>query len=268
MIVVLTLILAYVATVALAWGMQRRLIYPAPPGARDPALPGGSLLRIAGPSGSTVFALHVPAPPGSTTVVHLHGNAEQLADLSWLADQLRTRALGFFAVEYPGYGLAGAGAPSEQAIDAAAEAALRHLQGSLRVPNENILLLGQSLGSGPAVEMARRGYGARLVLLSPFTSISDVGARTFPFLPVRLLVRDRFDNAAKAPSIQLPVLIIHGTSDEVIPFDMGVRLSSLFPRAQLRRLEGAHHNDVFDWEQGTALNEIAAFAQHAPASSR
>jgi pimeloyl-ACP methyl ester carboxylesterase len=230
-------------------------------------VPGGLLLRIPGPSGSTVVALHVPAPPGSMTVVHLHGNAEQLADLSWLASQLRTRALGFFAVEYPGYGLAATGAPSEEAIDAAVEAALLHLRGPLGVPNENILLLGQSLGSGPAVEMVRRGYGARLVLVSPYTSIPEVGARSFPFLPVRLLVRDRFDSASKASAISLPVLIIHGTRDEVIPFDMGERLSSLFPRARLRRLEGAHHNDMFDWEQGVALDEIAAFAQQAPASS-
>jgi alpha-beta hydrolase superfamily lysophospholipase len=261
MLIVFALVVGYLAIVALGWGMQRRLIYPAPPGARVPELPGGSLLRIADGSGSTVFALHLPASPASPTVVHFHGNGEQIADLSWLASQLGTRGLGFFAVEYPGYGLASSGAPSEASIESAAETALRHLQSSLGVPNREIVLLGQSLGSGPAVEMARRGHGARLVLVSPYTSIPDVGARSFPFLPVRLLVRDRFDNASKAAAIAHPVLVVHGTRDEVIPFDMGERLSRLFPRARLRRLEGAHHNDIFTSEHGVALKEIADFAR-------
>ena len=168
--------------------------------------------------------------------------------------------LGFYAVEYPGYGLAAVGqGPSEKGIYAAAERALAHLHEELGVPRERTVLQGQSLGSGVAVEMAKRGLGTRLVLITPYTSIVEVGARIFPWLPASLLVRDPFDSAAKAPELKLPVLIVHGTRDEVIPVDMGQRLGTLFPNATTRILEGRRHNDVLD--QPAILQELVRFAR-------
>ena len=245
--------LLVIAAVALTYGVlcllvfrfQRSLLFPVPPGAREPRMPGATLLRIPGPEGSTVYVLHVPAPPGAPTVVHFHGNGDQLADQAPVVRRFQDAGLGIYVMEYPGYGLAADKGPSEQGIYAAAEAALAHLHGPLGVPNERTVLQGQSLGSGVAVEMARRGHGARLVLLTPYTSIGDMGARIFPWLPARLLVRDRFDSAAKAPEVKLPVLIVHGTRDEVIPVDMGQTLGRLFPRATVHLVEGATHNDVF-----------------------
>jgi uncharacterized protein len=76
----LTLMLCYLALCGLVFFNQRRLVFPVPAGAREPELPGSALLRIPGPEGTPVFALHVPAPPGAPTVVHFHGNGEQLAD--------------------------------------------------------------------------------------------------------------------------------------------------------------------------------------------
>jgi len=105
------------------------------------------------------------------------------------------------------------------------------------------VLLGQSLGTGVATEMARRGSGARLILISPFTSVPEMARFRIPFFPASL-VRHRFDNKAKAAGITLPVLIIHGTEDEVVPFAMGERLVSLFPHAQLAPIRGGQHNDL------------------------
>ena len=260
-LVLATLVIAYVGLCVLVFLNQRQLVFPVPPGAREPALPGASLLRIPGPEGSTVYALHVPAPDGAPTVVHFHGNGEQLADGStWLAQRFQDAGLGFYAVEYPGYGLAAVGqGPSEKGIYAAAERALAHLHGELGVPRERTVLQGQSLGSGVAVEMAKRGLGTRLVLITPYTSIVEVGARIFPWLPARLLVRDPFDSAAKAPELKLPVLIVHGTRDEVIPVDMGQRLGTLFPNATTRILEGKSHNDVLD--RPDILQELVRFAR-------
>ncbi|MDC0712013.1 alpha/beta hydrolase [Stigmatella sp. ncwal1] len=249
---------AYGLLGGLVFFQQRRFLFPAPPGAREPSLPGATLLRLPGPEGSTVYALHVPAPAGAPTVVHFHGNGEQLADAEWLAQQVQESGLGFYAVEYPGYGLARGREPSEQGLYAAAEVALEHLHRELGVARERTVLQGQSLGSGVAVEMARRGQGARLVLITPYTSIPDVGARLFPWLPVRLLVRDAFDSASKAPGLALPVFILHGTRDEVIPVDMGVRLGTLFPQATVRLREGMHHNDVLS--EPVALAELLRFA--------
>ena len=260
LLVLATLVILYVGLCVLVFLNQRQLVFPIPPGAREPALPGATLLRIPGPEGSTVYALHVPAPEGAPTVVHFHGNGEQLADGStWLAQRFQEAGLGFYAVEYPGYGLAAQQGPSETGIYAAAETALEHLHQKLDVPRQRTVLQGQSLGSGVAVEMAKRGHGSRLVLITPYTSIVDLGARLFSWLPASLLVRDPFDSAAKAPGLKLPVLIVHGTRDEVIPVDMGQTLGTLFPNATVRLLQGKRHNDVLD--QPAVLQELMEFAR-------
>ncbi|PTL85619.1 alpha/beta hydrolase [Vitiosangium sp. GDMCC 1.1324] len=259
LLVLATLVIAYVGLCVLVFFNQRQIVFPVPPGAREPKLPGAEFLRIPGPEGSTVFALYVPSPEGAPMVVHFHGNGEQLADSAWLAQRFQEAGLGFFAVEYPGYGLAAEQGPSETGIYAAAQTALEHLHNTLGVPRERTVLQGQSLGSGVAVEMAKRGHGSRLVLISPYTSIVEMGARVFPWLPASLLVRDRFDSAAKAPGLKLPVLIVHGTRDEVIPVDMGQRLGTLFPNASLRILEGKGHNDVLDGP--ATLQELMRFAR-------
>jgi hypothetical protein len=247
----------YLGLCLLVFFSQRSMLYPAPPGAREPRLHGATLLRVPGPEGSTVFALHVPAPAGAPTVVHFHGNGEQLADSGWLAQRFQEAGLGFYAVEYPGYGLAKGRGPTEEGLYASSEAALKHLHQGLGVPREQVVLQGQSLGSGVAVEMARRGYGARLILVSPYTSMVDMGAVLFPWLPVKLLARDRFDTVSKAPQVGLPVLIIHGVQDELIPVAMGQRLGTVFPRASVFLVEGAGHNDVYD--RAPVLQEVMRF---------
>lgn len=159
--------------------------------------------------------------------------------------------MSFVAVEYPGYPGA-AGAPSEDSLVEATEAALQHLIGSLRVDRSRLVLEGQSVGTGVAVTMASRGWGTRLVLLSPYTSLPAVAAKAFPFLPTSLLMRDRFDSASKAPGLKLPTLIIHGTKDEVIPFELGESLSKAIPGAKFVPGTGAGHNDLFDREETLA----------------
>jgi pimeloyl-ACP methyl ester carboxylesterase len=130
------------------------------------------------------------------------------------------------------------------------------------VPVEKTTLMGQSLGSGVAAEMARRGLGARLVLLSPYTSIPEVAARVVPILPGRLLVRDRFATAEKAPEIRVPTLIVHGEKDELIPVAMGRELGRRFPQVTVEVIAEAHHNDLFAPPHGAELvARIAAFAR-------
>ncbi|QRN93074.1 alpha/beta hydrolase [Archangium violaceum] len=259
LMLLVTLVIGYVGLCVLVFLNQRHILFPAPPGAREPELPGASLLRISGPEGSTAYAFHVPAPEGAPTVVHFHGNGEQLADVEWLAQHYQEAGLGFYAVEFPGYGLATEQGPSEEGSYAAAETALEYLHRELGVPRERTVLQGQSLGSGVAVEMAKRGHGVRLVLITPYTSIVDMGAKVFPWLPVRLLARDRFDSASKAPELKLPVLIVHGTRDEIIPTDMGRRMGTLFPNATVRLIEGRRHNDILGLPD--TLHELTEFSR-------
>lgn len=254
---------AYVGVTALAYLGQRSVLFPAPRQAVAPALePGeGRIERIARDDGSEVYAFYMPpADDEQPVIVHFHGNGEQLADLVPLARALAASGAGVLAVEYPGYGLAEARSPCEAALYADADAALHHLEDQLGIPRERTVLQGQSLGSGVAVEMARRGYGHRLVLISPFTSVVDMAARVAPLLPTRWLVRDAFDNAAKVPSLELPALVIHGTRDELIPIEMGRRIAAALPDGQLIEIAGAGHNDLFVRDGDTIIQLLTAFA--------
>ena len=204
--------------------------------------------------------MHAPGPPGTPTLVHFHGNGEDLAGQAWLVSDLRRAGLGVCAVEYPGYGLARGQPIDESSIYAAAEASLRFLiEGG--VPRESIVLQGQSLGTGVAIEMARRGYGARLILISPYTSIVDMATLLMPFLPVRYLVRDRYESERKAAALALRALVIHGTNDEVIPLRMGRRIAELLRDAEFIAVPGGRHNDLFDNDQVDVLAKIVAFAR-------
>jgi pimeloyl-ACP methyl ester carboxylesterase len=251
---------AYAAAVGLGVALERRLMFPAPREPVEPDARGGRLLRFAGGAGRTVHALYAPAPPDSPVLVHFHGNGEMLSHLVGISSALRSRGVGFFAPEYPGYGLSSGESVSERAIYEDAEAALVHLRDVEGVARDRIVLVGQSLGTGVAMEMATRGHGSRLILISPYTSMADMARRLVPFLPADLIVRDRFDNAAKAPGVSLSTLVIHGKDDELIPVSMGETLARLFRNAELEVLPGVHHNDV--WTAAASLpSRVAAFAR-------
>jgi pimeloyl-ACP methyl ester carboxylesterase len=224
----------FVAALVVARGCsQTAVIFPAPPQGREPAYPD----NLVQTPGATFLYFE-----GKKVVAYFHGNGEDLADSVPMISLLRSLGMGVLAVEYPGYGIAD-GSPSERGAYAAAESALLWLRAEREIGPERVVLLGQSLGTGVASEMAKRGFGARLVLISPFTSVTEMARRTFPLFPASF-VRHPFDTEAKAPAIALPVLIIHGTEDEVVPFAMGERLASSFPHAQLIPIAGGQHNDL------------------------
>lgn len=261
MVLVAISLSAYAAFALLVYLGQRRILFPAPVRGQTPVMEDTKLTEIVSASGRKVHALYAAAPPGAVTVVHFHGNGEELADVVPLAWSFRRAGVGFYAVEYPGYGLSRDYVPAEDALYADSEAALWHLTNGLGVPTSEVVLQGQSLGAGVAVEMAKRGHGARLILISPFTSVPDMAAAMVPLLPVRFLVHDRFANLDKARSLTLPVLVVHGVDDEVVPFEMGERLSRAFPNATLYKVQGGHHNDLFVKDGRIIVDRIAEFAK-------
>jgi hypothetical protein len=139
-----------------------------------------------------------------------------------------------------------------------AEAAIAWLA-SQGVTNDKLHVFGWSLGSGVAAEMAYRGHGSRLVLISPFTSITNMGKRFAPFLPVSLLMTHRLDTIGKAPSIRQHALVIHGDADELIPFEMGEKVATALPNAKLIRVERGHHADMFWPGSGASPNAAELF---------
>jgi alpha-beta hydrolase superfamily lysophospholipase len=260
-IVLVSLVVGYALLILGAFAGQGRLIYPRRGDGDTPELTGARLETLASKTGRKVFALYAPASNGAPVLVHFHGNGEELADLVDFVALFQARGIGVLAVEYPGYGLSRDHEPNEGSIYEDAEVALRHLIDEMGVSRERIVLSGQSLGSGVAVEMACRGLGARLLLFSPYTSMVDMADHYLPILPNRWLVRDRFDNGKKAPRIALPVLVVHGTADEVIPVAFGKKLAGAFPAARFLALEHGRHNDLFLRGGASLVDEVTTFCR-------
>jgi len=248
-----TIAVLYVLLCAFVFAVQRHIVFPAPQTARRPS-PAGELLDVE--SGTLLF-YRAPAD-GGRVVVYFHGNGEQIADTAWLADFFGRSGIGFASIEYPGYGLAAAkGTPSEAALVDAAERGLRYVIDQKKVAADKIVLMGQSLGTGVAMAMAERKFGSRVVLFCPFTSLPEVGARVFPFLPARLLMRDRFDSISRAPNVNVPVLVLHGSADELIPVELGRNLAARLVNGKFVEIEGGHHNDL--WLFSEVEREVLEF---------
>jgi fermentation-respiration switch protein FrsA (DUF1100 family) len=162
-------------------------------------------------------------------------------------------------VEYRGYGLSRGAEPSEEGLYDDAEAALDGLA-ARGVGPDRVVLWGTSLGTGVAAEMARRGRGAALVLVTPYTSLPDVVTDVVPLLPAGLLLPQRFDTLGKTAQIRVPTLVIHGDADEIVPFWMGTRLASAIPGARLLRVAGGRHGDLFLRDRERLLAAISALS--------
>ena len=146
--------------------------------------------------------------------------------------------------DYPGYGRSH-GSPSEAGCYAAADAAYDWLAQVQQIAPENLLLLGRSLGTAVAVDLASRRPHRALLLISPFTSVPDVAHHLCPVLPTRTLMRNRFDSLARIGACPQPLLVFHGTADNVVPFALGQQLFAA-ARAPKRfvRVEGAGHRNA------------------------
>jgi pimeloyl-ACP methyl ester carboxylesterase len=243
-IVIGTIVVSYLALCLLARLVYPRLLFPAP---RVDAVPQDLVTRmIEMPQeiGGATRALHWPAKSEARTVVFFHGNGESMFDEVPLAEALAERGLGVMLVEYRGYGITYGDPPSEAAMYADAAAALDWLAAK-GVGRERVVLWGFSLGTGVAAEMARRDRAARLVLVAPYTSITDMGRRFAPFLPVSLIMNHRFDTLSKTHEIHAPTFVAHGDADEVVPFPMGEAVAQAIPGARFVRVQGGHHMDLF-----------------------
>jgi hypothetical protein len=244
--------------VAAARGLSTRFIF-AGQRTRTRAIPSDfRLLTTDARDGVVVHALDLPAPPGARTIVHFHNNRETAADAAELARALHALGFGVLLVEYRGYGISRGAAPSEEGLYNDAEAALDQL-GERGIGPEGIVLWGTSLGTGVAAEMARRGRGAALVLVTPYTSIPDVVSDVVG-LPADLLIAHRFDTLGKSGQIRVPTLVIHGDADEIVPFWMGHRLAGAITGARLLRVTGGHHGDLFAREGERLLAAIGQMA--------
>ena len=243
---VVVVVVLYGAICLVARMTYRRFLYPAPPPhARGVDVGPGERLSLRASDGVTVSALWFAPAEGARVVAYFHGNGGLADDEVPLALELRRRGLGALLVEYRGYGAsAAAGTPGEEGLYRDAEAALDEAA-RRGVGADRIALWGTSLGTGVAAEMAKRGRGSSLVLVSPFTSMTAMASRAAPWLPTSLLLPDRYDTLGKAASIHVPTTVAHGDRDEVVPYAMGEAVARAIPGAAFITVPGAMHGDVY-----------------------
>jgi hypothetical protein len=223
--------------------LVRSMIFPASQAPFPEPGPGEewSVVRYETSDGERLAAAFFPPPARDRPVVlYFHGNAEAAAQNLPLAESLRARRFGVFLAEYRGYGGL-PGTPSEDGLYADGEAALAEL-GRLGIPSSRVVLVGRSLGSGVAVELAKRHTPAAVVLVSAYTSIVDMG-RTVAGPLAPLVIRDRFASLSKIARVASPVILLHGTRDDVVPVEMGRRLAAARPGARWVEVPEATHND-------------------------
>lgn len=189
-------------------------------------------------------ALHgwfVPSAQSRGTVLFLHGNAGNISHR--LDSLLMFRRLGYstLIIDYRGYGNS-AGKPSEQGTYQDAEAAWRDLTETRQIPADTIVLFGESLGGAVAAWLAARHRPGALVIASGFTSVPDLAAKFYPFLPVRWLSRFEYDTRSYLRAVEAPVFIAHSPEDEIIPYRHGLALyDAAKPPKQFLELSGGHN---------------------------
>ncbi len=243
LLVVAGAITAYVAVCAYAYARQRALLYFPTPAAGREDLPGlwveseGERLRV------QVVGTRTD-DPHAAALIYFGGNAEDVSAsaAAWYAT-VPQRVI--YLVDYRGYG-GSSGQPGERALLADSEAVYDAVR--RRHPAGAIAVMGRSLGSGVAVHLAGARDVDRLVLITPYDSMVAVAREHFGWLPVSLLVRDRYDSAAavRAGRVRAPALLVIAGDDEVIPARRGLALAAAFPPAQVRTVQiaGATHNGI------------------------
>lgn len=201
--------------------------------------PSTESLFLDAADGTRLHAWHVRGAPGASLVMYFGGNAEEV---SWMMDEAarRTPEASWLLVDYRGYGASG-GSPSEKSLTGDA---LRWYD-QMAHQYKNIYVFGRSLGSGVAVQLAAQRPIAGVILVAPFDSLVEVGKHYYPYLPVKWMLRHRFDSVALAPKIKAPLLCVVATRDEIIPAVHSKRLFDAWggPKYWIG-LEGAGHNST------------------------
>jgi len=200
--------------------------------------------------------LVVPQVDTARWILVLHGNAGNLGTPGRPEHDRQLRELGFgvLALDYRGYGDS-EGTPSEAGLYADARAAFDYLTSVRGVTPGRIVLYGHSLGSAVAIQLATQVPAAGLIIEGAFTSVPDRGAEVYPYVPVRLIARNRFPSLGRMRHLRMPVLVIHGRDDSTIPIAHGRRLFEAAPEPRTFLEVAGGHDDAYhvgarEYEEG------------------
>jgi fermentation-respiration switch protein FrsA (DUF1100 family) len=258
----LLVLLGAILAVAGCHALEDRFVFQPRPAPNRPLPPSQSLLQdveLRLRDGTAIHARWCPHPGSQVALLYCHGNAGNLEGRARAVREL-WEALGasVFIFDYPGFGQS-EGQPSEAGCYAAADAAYDWLVGRQGVPPDRLVLYGESLGGGVAVDLASRRPHRALVLVRTFTSVPDVAQEHFGWLPVRWLMRNRFDSLAKIGRCRQPIFIAQATDDQLVPFEHGKQLrDAAGERATFFALEKCGHNGPLPPELYAALSRFLA----------
>jgi pimeloyl-ACP methyl ester carboxylesterase len=247
----------YLGLAAILYFAQRSMMYfpetiHTPPA--EAGLPEAEEVTLTASDGERIIAWHVAPHDGKPVILYFHGNGGALRYRVERFRKLIGDGLGLVALEYRGYG-GSSGNPSEAGMIADAEAAYAFAGAHYKA--QQLVLWGESLGSGVAVALAAEKPVGRVILEAPFTSAAAVAATRYWYMPVRLLMKDQFRSDERIGKITEPVLILHGLQDRTVPFAMGERMFDLTKARKhiVRFLDGGHE----DLDGQGALHAVGRF---------
>jgi hypothetical protein len=258
------LVAGIILLLVLAWAFQRKMVYfpfrdVPPPG--NVGLGSAEVVRFVTDDGLTLNGWFVPrsASLTTTTVIVFNGNAGNRAYRAPLARRLAENGIATLLFDYRGYG-DNPGFPTESGLARDASAARRYLTSRPDVDQSAIVYFGESLGAAVALNLAVQQVPRALVARSPFTSLGDVGAHHYPFLPVRWLLRDRYPSIDLVRRLRCPLLVVSAEEDSIVPSQQSRRLYDAAPEPKrLLVLPDTDHNDYELLAGERMIREIVQF---------
>ncbi|MAI11160.1 MAG: hypothetical protein CBD27_01980 [Rhodospirillaceae bacterium TMED167] len=266
----LAVISVYGGLVTLMFLFQRGLMYHPSANLMLPADHGVPEMRqvtLNTEDGLVLTAWYRPSKKGRHTLMFLHGNGGHIGHRSGKVKPYLNAGYGVLLVSYRGYG-ANPGTPTEENLIKDGRAGLRFLK-KIGVQIDQIVLYGESLGTGVATALAQRKPVRALILEAPFTSIADVSQHRYFYLPARYLVKDRFDSAERITRLQAPLLIIHGEKDRVVPWKFGRALFDLAPEPKsFLSMPNASHNNLYEFGVASKVIDFITKNKDRPLNNR
>jgi len=245
--ILLIVIGVYAAVVFVVWLGQRRLLYITDAARVSPSSVGLANVverEIMATDGERIVGWQARAKPGRKTILYFHGNAGTLAMRAERVRRFAGDGLGIFIMAYRGYS-GSSGKPSEAAIEGDARLVYDTLIAE-GVAAKDVILFGESLGSGVAVKLASQRPVGGVILDAPYTSMVELAADIYFYLPVRALILDRYESDKHIEALNAPLLILYGAEDGLIPVRMGKRLLELAREPKrIVIFEEGEHSDLF-----------------------
>lgn len=226
-IIIAGILFLYVLLNGYLYFFQRDLLYNPSKTMEEPhhyGLHNAEIVTLNTADNVKIQSWHIPAKEGYPTIIYFHGNTGNLGDRSERFLVFEKTGMGLMMLSYRGFGNS-EGSPSEEGLYSDARAIINYVLKEQKIPIKNIVLYGESLGTGVASKMAIEFPNIRsLVLEAPYTSIASRAADLYPYAPVRMILKDDFSNIDKLPNINVPVLIFHGYLDETMPIEHSRKL--------------------------------------------